>query len=93
METHKKAIIVVDNSLDRISEEIGGESCTMINKTNKSNVKSIFDVNKDKAPEFIDIDQEEKDKLYLQNSFNFHSNAPSFWKNCIINQLKLVQKN
>ena len=43
--------------------------------------------------DFIDIDEEELDLLYLQNSLNYHSNRINFWQNTIINKLRIVQKS
>ena len=39
------------------------------------------------------MDEEESDEMYIHNVFNYSTNRIAFWKNNIINNLKLVNPN
>ena len=39
------------------------------------------------------MDEEESDEMYIHNVFNYSTNRFAFWKNNIINNLKLVNPN
>ena len=82
-----KKTMKLTNSLDRISEE--KESMSVITDT-----KTVQNKNGNIQPEipinFIDMDEDESDEMYIHNVFNYSKNRFNFWNNAIITNLSLV---